>query len=46
MSKKQASITEVKVTVFLAEHNLTLATGPSSKSIFPDLNIVKEYSYG
>ena len=32
--KKQASITEVKVTVFLTEHDLTLATGNLSKSIF------------
>ena len=43
--KKQATTAEVKVTVFLAEHNLTLAIGPLSKSIFPDSNIAKEHSY-
>ena len=40
--KKQVSIAEVKVTGFLAKHNLPLATGPLPKSIFPDSNIAKE----
>ena len=44
--KKQASITEVKVTEFLAEHNLPPAACPVSKSIFRDLIIAKEHYYG
>ena len=42
--KKQVSIAEVNVTGFLIKHNLPLATGPLSKSIFPDSNVVKEHS--
>ena len=40
--KKQVSIAEVKVTGFLAKHNLPLATGPLPKSILTDSNIAKE----
>ena len=46
--EKQASIAEVKVAGFLAEHNLPFATAdhldPLSKSIFPDSKIAKAYS--
>ena len=48
--EKQASIAEVKVVGFLAEHNLPFATadhlGPLFKSIFPDSKIAKAYSCG
>ena len=44
--KKQATIAEVKVTVFIAEHNLPVSTGPLSKRIFPDSNIAKKHYYG
>ena len=40
--KRQVSI--AKVTGLLAKHNLRLATGPLSKSIFPDSHIAKEHS--
>ena len=43
--KKQASTAEVNVNDLLAEHNLPLAKGPLSKSIFPEPNIAKEHSY-
>ena len=48
--EQQISIAEVKVTGFLAEHNLPFATadhlGPLFKSIFPDSKIAKGYSCG
>ena len=44
--KNQGSIAEVKVNGISAKLNLPLATGPFSKSIFPDSNIAKENSYG
>ena len=49
-TEKQASIAEVKVVEFLAEHNLTFATadhlGRLLKSTFPDSKIAKAYSCG
>ena len=49
-TEKQASIAEVKVVGFLAEHNLPFVIadhlGPLFKSIFPDSKIAKAYSCG